>query len=466
MVHYPVVVIGAGPAGLTAAYELVKRNIHPIVLEKADKVGGLSCTEVYKGYRFDIGGHRFYTKVEGVQQLWQEMLGEDFLRVARLSRIHYRGRFFNYPLELHNALTRLGVGESLLILLSFLKAQMQFHPPEETFEHWVTNRFGQRLYRAFFETYTEKVWGVPGHKIQAAWAAQRIKGLSLTAALSNAIFGTNHIKTLIKEFYYPTHGPGMMWAKFQSAVESRGGRVQLNSEVSRIQLQGRHIKGLAVRQGDRTVEIGGDAFISSMPLGEMIPRLDPLPPAEVVQAARSLNYRALILVGLLVGRAEIFPDNWLYIHSPEVKVGRIQNFKNWSPAMVPDPARTNLGMEYFCTAGDAMWQMSDAELIRLATRELSALGLAAAEDVEDGVVFRHAYAYPVYDRDYRELLGIIQGFLATIDNLQTIGRNGMHRYNNQDHSMLTGMLAVENVLGNSHDLWGVNEEPEYLEERR
>jgi protoporphyrinogen oxidase len=466
MLHYPVVIIGAGPAGLTAAYELVKRNIHPIVLEQADKVGGLSCTEVYKGYRFDIGGHRFYTKVEGVQQLWQEMLGEDFLRVSRLSRIHYRGRFFNYPLEFRNALTKLGIAESLLILSSYLKARVQLNPPEDTFEHWVTNRFGQRLYRTFFKTYTEKVWGIPGHEIQADWAAQRIKGLSLTAVVSNALLGTNHIKTLVKEFHYPTQGPGMMWAKFQAAVESHGGQVQLNSEVSRIRLHGHHIRGLVVQRGDKTTEIGGDAFISSMPLGEMIPRLDPPPPAKVVQIARSLNYRALILVGLIVDRADIFPDNWLYIHSPEVKVGRIQNFKNWSPAMVPDPAKTSLGMEYFCTAGDALWRMSDAELVQLATRELSTLGLAALEDVEDGVVFRHAHAYPVYDPDYRARLGVIQGFLATIDNLQTIGRNGMHRYNNQDHSMLTGMLAVENMLGNSYDLWGVNEEEEYLEEAR
>ncbi len=466
MIHYPVVIIGAGPAGLTAAYELTRRNIRPLVLEQANKVGGLSCTEVYKGYRFDIGGHRFYTKVEGVQQLWREMLGEDFLSVARLSRIHYRGHFFNYPLEFGNALTELGIAESMLILLSYLKAKAQPSRQEETFEHWVISRFGRRLYQTFFQTYTEKVWGIPGHQIQADWAAQRIKGLSLTTVVSNALFGTNHIKTLIKEFHYPIQGPGMMWERFKAVVEGRGGQVHLNSEVSRFRLRDHHIHSLVVRRGDKTIEIGGDNFISSMPLGKMIPRIDPLPPPEVVQAAHSLHYRALILVGLIVGKADIFPDNWLYIHSPEVKVGRIQNFKNWSPAMVPDPGKTSLGLEYFCTAGDDVWRMSDAELIQLAARELSVLGLAAAEDVEDGVVFRHAHAYPVYAPDYRERLGVIQGYLATIDNLQTIGRNGMHRYNNQDHSMLTGMLAVENMLGNSYDLWGVNEESEYLEETR
>ena len=459
----PVVIIGAGPAGLTAAYELVKRNIRPIVLEKAGRVGGLARTEVYKGYYFDMGGHRFYTKVEGVQQLWQEMLGEDLLRVPRLSRIYYRGCFFNYPLELQNALTKLGLTESLLILFSFLKAQARLNPPEETFEHWVTNRFGQRLYRSFFETYTEKVWGIPGHKIQADWAAQRIKGLSLTTAVSNAVFGTNHVKTLIKEFHYPTRGPGMMWERFQSVVQGRGGQVQLNSQVLRFRLEGRHIKSLVVQHGDRTAEITAEHFISSIPLTELVRRLDPPPPANVLRAARSLNHRALILVGLIVDRAALFPDNWLYIHSPEVKVGRIQNFKNWSAAMVPDPAKTSLGMEYFCTERDATWKMPDADLIELAARELSVLGLASTEEVEDGVVFRCSHAYPVYDQDYREHLGTIQGFLATIDNLQTVGRSGMHRYNNQDHSMLTGMLAIENLLGNSYDLWGVNEELEYLE---
>jgi protoporphyrinogen oxidase len=459
----PVVIIGAGPAGLTAAYELVKRNIRPIVLEKADRVGGLARTEVYKGYYFDIGGHRFYTKVEGIQQLWQEMLGEDLLKVSRLSRIYYRGCFFNYPLELQNALTKLGLTESLLILFSFLKAQVQPHPPEETFEHWVTNRFGQRLYRTFFETYTEKVWGIPGHEIQADWAAQRIKGLSLATAVSNAVFGTNHIKTLIKEFHYPTKGPGMMWEKFKTVVEGRGGQVQLNSQVIRFKLEGHHIKSLVVQHGDRTAEISAEHFISSIPLTELARRLDPPPPTDVVHAARSLSHRALILIGLIVDRATLFPDNWLYVHSPEVKVGRIQNFKNWSAAMVPDPRKTSLGMEYFCAEGDTTWRMSDADLIELATRELGVLGLASAEEVEDGVVFRCPHAYPVYDQGYREHLGIVQGFMATFDNLQTIGRSGMHRYNNQDHSMLTGMLAIENLLGNSYDLWGVNEELEYLE---
>ncbi|MFB0546299.1 MAG: NAD(P)/FAD-dependent oxidoreductase [Anaerolineae bacterium] len=464
MNHHPVVIIGAGPAGLTAAYELARRGIRPTVLEQADKVGGLARTETYKGYRFDIGGHRFYTKVEEVQRLWQEVLGEDFLKVPRLSRIYYQGRFFNYPLDFFNALSNLGIVESLLILLSYFKARLWPYREEETFQQWMINRFGQRLFKTFFQTYTEKVWGIPCHMIQADWAAQRIRGLSLMAAVSNALFGTNRAKTLINEFYYPVLGPGMMWQRFREIVESQGGQIHLNTEVIRLRREGRRIKSIIAQHDEKKIEISGEHFISSMPLTELIARLDPPPPTDVVRAARKLNYRAFIIVGLIVDRADLFPDNWIYVHSPEVKVGRIQKFKNWSPAMVPDPQKTSLGMEYFCTEGDDTWTMSDAELIELATGELASLGLADASEVVDGVVFRQPGAYPLYDRDYRKHVEVIQRFLATMDNLQTIGRNGMHRYNNQDHSMLTGMLAVRNLLGEDHDLWSVNTERSYYEE--
>lgn len=452
------VIIGAGPAGLTTAHELVRRGLRPLVLEKADKVGGVARTETYKGYRFDIGGHRFFTKVEEVQRLWQEMLGEDFLKVSRLSRIYYQDRFFNYPLDFFNTLSNLGIVESLLILLSYFKARLWPYPEEETFEQWMTNRFGQRLYKAFFQTYTEKVWGIPCHMIRADWASQRIMSLSLMSAVFNALFGTENAKTLINEFHYPVLGPGMMWQRFQEVVESQGGQVWLGAEVVRLEQDRQCITGSEVKHGGEVHRVSGDHFISSMPLTELIARLDPLPPADVVQAARQLTYRAFVLVELIVDRADLFPDNWIYVHSPKVKVGRIQNFKNWSVAMVPDSRETSLGMEYFCTEGDDVWSMSDAELLDLATRELISLGLADMADVEDGVVFRQPKAYPVYDRKYRQCLQVIQRFLATLDNLQTIGRNGMHRYNNQDHSMLTGMLAARNLLGEDHDLWSANTE--------
>ncbi|MBW4650310.1 MAG: NAD(P)/FAD-dependent oxidoreductase [Kastovskya adunca ATA6-11-RM4] len=464
MERHSAVIIGAGPAGLTAAYELVKQGIQPIVLEQGDKVGGIARTETYKGYRFDIGGHRFYTKVEAVQQLWQEVLGEEFLKVPRLSRIYYQGRFFNYPLDAFNTLSNLGIVESGRILLSYFKAQLLPLPTEETLQDWVTNRFGKRLFQTFFKTYTEKVWGIPCDKIQADWAAQRIKGLSLTTAILNALFGSNNTKTLIKEFDYPALGPGMMWERFTEAVESRGGSVELESSVIRFERQGDRIKSITVRQNGETRQIEGDHFISSMPVTALINRLDPPPPAEVVQAANSLSYRAFMIVSLIVNKADLFPDNWIYIHSPEVKVGRIQNFKNWSPAMVPDPNKTCLGMEYFCSEGDELWKLSDVELLDLAAREMAKLGLAEVSDVEDGVVLRQPKAYPVYDRDYRQHLQVIQDYLVTIENLQTVGRNGMHRYNNQDHSMLTAMLAARNILGEKHDLWNVNTERSYYEE--
>jgi protoporphyrinogen oxidase len=464
MSSHNLVVIGAGPAGLTAAHEAICQGLRPIVLEKADRVGGLARTETYKGYRFDIGGHRFYTKVNEVQCLWQEMLGKDFPTMARLSRIYYQGRFFNYPLDPFNALSNLGLIESFLILLSYVKMQLRPLPKEETFEQWVTNRFGHRLFKTFFQTYTEKVWGIPCHQIQADWAAQRIKGLSLTAAVSDALFGANNAKSLIKEFQYPSLGPGLMWQRFQGWIERHGGQVSLNTEAIRVRREGDRIQGIIALEDEKTWEVPGEQFISSMPLSKLITQLHPPAPAAVLHAAEQLKYRAFVIVGLIVDRAELFPDNWIYIHNPEVQVGRIQNFKNWSAAMVPDPDRTSLGMEYFCNEGDETWMMSDAELIRLAARELESLELARVGDVVDGVVFRQPKAYPVYDREYRKHVQVIQRFLATVDNLQTIGRNGMHRYNNMDHSMLTGVLAVRNLLGEGHDLWQVNTESSYYEQ--
>jgi protoporphyrinogen oxidase len=462
--HYPVAIVGAGPAGLTAAYELVKQGIAPVVLEKGDKVGGLARTETYKGYRFDIGGHRFYTKVEAVQQLWQEVLGKDFIKVPRLSRIYYRGRFFNYPISAFNTLFNLGIVESLLILLSYLKVRIQPLPEEKTFEQWVINRFGERLYRTFFKTYTEKVWGIPCSEIQADWAAQRIKGLSLKTAIINALFGSNDTKTLIKEFDYPALGPGMMWEKFAEAVEDKSGKVYLDTKVISFQREGNKIKSITADHNGELVQFSADNFVTSMPISALVARLDPQPPAEVLHAARSLKYRDFLIVSLIVDRPALFPDNWIYIHSPEVQVGRIQNFKNWSTALVPDASKTCLGMEYFCNEGEELWKMSDDALVELATRELVRLGLAKTGDVEDGVVIRQPKAYPVYDGEYRGHLRVLEGFLKGIENLQTIGRNGMHRYNNQDHSMLTGMLAVRNILGEKHDLWDVNTERSYYEE--
>lgn len=463
-----VVIIGGGPAGLAAAYELTKHRLRPTVLEKLDKVGGIARTESYKGYYFDMGGHRFYTKSEEVNRFWHEVLGDNFLRRPRLSRIYYNNRFFNYPLKPLNALTGLGVFEGTLIGLSYLRWRLWPHPREETFEQWVTNRFGRRLFETFFKSYTEKVWGISTSELKAEWAAQRIKDLSLRSAVMNMFLKPRRaIKTLIEEFDYPRRGPGMLWTAVQERVEARGGTVCLNSAVAGIRREGQRIVSVEVEQNGRRRAIQGTDFISSMPITQFLQWLDPPPPPEVLQAARRLNYRDFLTVCLIVNKKDLFPDNWIYVHDPAVKVGRIQNYKNWSQDMVPTLEKTSLGLEYFCNEGDALWQMADAELIELGKREMAQLGMARYEDIEDGCVFRVEKTYPVYDSAYTDHLQTIKDYVATLENFQTIGRNGLHRYNNQDHAMLTGMYAVRNMLlGAQYDLWAVNAEQEYLEEQR
>ena len=460
----PVVIIGAGPAGLTAAYEAVRLGMKPIVFEKGDTVGGIARTESYKGYHFDVGGHRFFTKIEKVDELWREVLDEEFIKVRRMSRIYYNGRFYHYPLRAFNALSNLGILESVLIILSYLSSQVWPYPKEETFEHWVSNRFGKRLYETFFKTYTEKVWGIPCNQILADWAAQRIKGLSLTSAVYNALFGIRKAKTLIDEFDYPLKGPGMMWRRFQEKVDAGGGQVRLHSDtVSLKHENGRITRAVYVENGERK-EMPVEHLISSASITSLVTMLDPKPPAEVLEAVAHLSYRAFIIVVLIINKRDLFPDQWIYIHSPNAKVGRIQNFRNWSAAMVPDPDKTSIGMEYFCTEGDEIWTMADNDLTAIASRELAALGLADPDDVADSCVLRQPKAYPVYDHEYSDYLSVIREYLEGFENLQTIGRNGMHRYNNQDHSMLTGLMAAQNVAGSDHDLWTVNEDEEYLEE--
>jgi protoporphyrinogen oxidase len=461
--EHAVIIIGAGPAGLTAAYTLVKQGIRPLVLEKSVRVGGLARTDQHRGYRYDIGGHRFFTKVPEVQQLWNEVLGGDFIRVPRLSRIHYRGRFFNYPIELWNAFSNLGVLESVCIALSYVKWKWRPYPVEESFEQWVTNRFGRRLYQRFFQTYTEKVWGIPCDQIRADWAAQRIKGLSLKTAVTNALFGGNDAKTLLKEFEYPKLGPGMMWDRFHELVASHGGEVRLETDTVSIVREGNRVTHVVGQHRGSTQVFAGKNFISSMPLSELIFKLDPPPPAYVLEAAQSLSYRDFLIVGLSVEGENLFPDNWRYVHTPGVRVGRIQNFGNWSALMVPEPGMSSLGMEYFCTRGDDLWEMADTELVELASRELLSLGLIRAARVHHGVVIRQEKAYPVYDDTYRQHVSVLRDYLSTIENLQTTGRNGLHRYNNQDHSMLTAILAVKNILGEKHDLWDINTERSYHE---
>lgn len=465
-----VVVIGAGPAGLTAAYKLSNAGVETIVLEKDQIVGGISRTVNYKNYYFDIGGHRFFTKIKAVENLWKEVLGNDFLRRKRLSRIYFNKKFFYYPLRPLNALFGLGVWNSILIFSSYLHAHFFPSKQEDTFEQWVSNRFGKRLYQTFFKTYTEKVWGIPCSEIRSEWASQRIKGLSLLSALRNALTNSQDnskkkkvIKTLIDEFDYPKLGPGMLWHVIAETVKKNGSRVYMEADVEIITWSNNKIDSLEVMQNGQMKLINGTHFISSLPLRDLIQKFKPAAPEKVLEAANKLNYRDFITVALIVRKRNVFNDNWIYIHDPDIKLGRIQNFKNWSPYMVPDQNKTCLGLEYFCFEGDELWNMSDQDLIELGKKELELLGLAQVCDVEDGNVVRMPKAYPVYDSSYQESLRIVRQFLSQIDNLQVVGRNGMHKYNNQDHSMLTAMYAAENILGANHDLWEVNEEEEYHE---
>jgi protoporphyrinogen oxidase len=466
-----VVIMGAGPAGLTAAYQLHKANVCSTLIEKDGVVGGIARTVSYKGYLFDIGGHRFFTKSQAVDRMWREILVEaDFLRRNRLSRIYYNKRFFYYPLRVANTLAGLGLWNSLCILASYFEARLRPCRPERTFEDWVSNRFGRRLYETFFKTYTEKVWGIPCSQITADWAAQRIKGLSLLTALQNAMIGqksndkSKAIRTLIDSFHYPRKGPGMMWEAVAGIVTSAGHKLNLHTEVEKIFWSADSVTGVLARRDGQTEPIFGTHFLSTLPIRELIQKLDPPPPLHVLEAANRLHYRDFVTVALIINRRDLFPDNWIYIHEPAVKVGRIQNFKNWSPDMVADPLKTCLGLEYFCFEGDGLWTASDEELVSLARRELVLLKLAREEDVEDGTVVRMRKAYPVYDSTFRQALSTIRTFLDPLANLQLIGRNGMHKYNNQDHSMLTAMMAARNILGCRHNLWEVNADQEYHEE--
>ena len=462
----PIVVIGGGPAGLTAAYELTKQQQTPIVLEKYDKVGGIARTENYRGYHFDMGGHRFFTKSAQVQDFWLEILGDDFLRRPRLSRIYYDNKYFHYPLKPFNALLGLGPVEGLRIFASYVRWHLLPYREEDTFEQWVTNRFGKRLFETFFKSYTEKVWGIPCNELKAEWAAQRIKDLSLKTAITAMFLKQQQTsKTLIEEFDYPRRGPGMLWTAVKDRINAQGGQVHLNSNVVGIQREGQRITAVTVERDGRRHTVSGRSFISSMPVTQLLQWLDPPPPPNVLHAANQLSYRDFLTVCLIIKKQHVFPDNWIYIHDPSVQVGRIQNFKNWSADMVPDPSTTSLGLEYFCNEGDEIWTMPDEELIVLGKQEIAKIGLADAADVVDGAVFRVEKSYPIYDSDYAQSLETIKAYLATLENLQTIGRNGLHRYNNQDHAMLTGMLAVRNLLfGEQNDLWQVNAEQEYHEE--
>jgi protoporphyrinogen oxidase len=458
----PTLVLGAGPAGLTAGYLLGKAGRKAIVLEAEDQVGGIAKTVERDGYRFDLGGHRFFTKSIEVDTLWHEVLGDEFLLRPRMSRIYWNNRYLDYPLRGPDVIRKLGPFELARCMASYLRAAARRNKVDDSLEDWVSNRFGRRLFELFFKSYTEKVWGVPTSEIRAEWAAQRIKGLSFFSAAKAAFFGNkDEVKSLISEFNYPRFGPGQMWDAMTAAIRDQGGEVRLEERV----------EGLEVAEG-RVVRVtaGGETFddpaavISSLPLREVVEMTSPPAPREVLEAARGLRYRDFLTVALVVDGEDLFPDNWIYIHEPGVRVGRIQNFRSWSPWMVPDPDKACVGLEYFCFAGDDLWTMADDDLVDLAATELEKLRLAPKAKVERGYATRVPKAYPIYDADYAARVATIRAWLDGIENLQQVGRNGLHRYNNSDHSMLTAMRAVDNVLtGAGHDIWEVNAESVYHE---
>jgi protoporphyrinogen oxidase len=468
-------IIGAGPAGLTAAYELSKQGVPVVVLESdPEYVGGISRTVNYKNFRFDIGGHRFFSKSREVEDFWTEIAGEDMLDRPRSSRIYYRGQFYTYPLKPFEALSKLGLIESTLCVLSFMAAKLHPTPNPKTFEDWVTNQFGKRLFRIFFKTYTEKVWGMSCSEISADWAAQRIKGLSLGSAIKHALFTSKPkdrkqvVKTLIDTFRYPRLGPGLMWERCTENVRKLGGHVLLGRKVVGCRFDdssGFWTVTTRAASGD-IEEFRAEHVISSMPIRELVSQIEPRLPEPALHAARSLRYRDFLTVGLIVHDRGHFTDNWIYIHDPSVQVGRVQNYKSWSPEMVPDPSYSSYGLEYFCFEGDGLWITSDRDLIELAKREIQKVNLAASADVVDGVVIRQPKAYPVYDDAYQQHVDTVRKALdEQYPTLHLVGRNGMHKYNNQDHAMMTAMLTAKNILAGErkYDVWAVNQDAEYHE---
>jgi protoporphyrinogen oxidase len=459
----PVLVLGGGPAGLTAGYLLAKAGKPVIVVEAEDQVGGIAKTVVdSEGYRFDLGGHRFFTKVQEVDDLWHEVMGEEFLKRPRQSRIYWNGKFLEYPLEGMDVIRKLGPIELIRAGLSYLRALAKPKGDEDSLEEWVSNRFGWRLYQLFFKTYTEKVWGVPCSELRAEWAAQRIKGLSFWSAAKAAFVGNRgNIKSLISEFNYPRFGPGQMWDFMTQRIREQGGEVLLDSPVTSITVDDDGEVSEIVAGG---VTYSPSAVISSLALRDTVRLARPDRAEAVDRAARDLRYRDFMTIALVVDGEDLFPDNWIYIHDPGVRVGRIQNFRSWSPWMVPDPTTASVGLEYFCFAGDELWNSPDQDLVEMAKRELGELNLGDPARVKRGTVVRVPMAYPMYDRHYAAHVETIRGWLSGVSNLQQVGRNGLHRYNNSDHSMLTAMRAVDNLLlGADHDLWAVNAESVYHE---
>ncbi len=463
-------ILGAGPAGLGTALELVKHGVTDIVIvDRNDIVGGLARTEVFDGVRFDVGPHRFFTKSKEINQLWHETLGADFRPVNRLTRIYYRNKFFNYPLKPFDALSKLGLRESMQAIHSFAATQFSRKPEPKTFEDWITQKFGRKLYETFFKTYTEKVWGIPCSQVGAEWAAQRIKGLDIIQLIRNSLSlgKQNRVKSLVDQFDYPVLGAGQMYEVMAEKVVSRGAQIILGTRVKGIHRKGNEISSIDVINGDGSItEICAKQYFSSIPLTQFFKILEPSPAAGVLTAVSALYYREHITVNLLVGRDDLFPDQWIYLHSPDVLMARVANYNNFSRAMVQFKPKSALSVEYFAFQHEDLWKKPDKELVELAVDELVFLGLLEKNVVENAWVVRETESYPTYFMGFAEPYNQLKCELDRLENLYPIGRGGMYKYNNQDHSAMTGILAARNYLrlpGAPYNLWDINVDAEYHE---
>lgn len=465
-----IIIIGAGPAGLGAAYELSRQDTRCQVYDKNDSVGGLARTFYFHGYPFDVGPHRFYTKNNQINQLWQELLGADLLPVKRLTRIYYRNKLFYYPIRPMNALWNLGFLTSAAVFFSYLGGKFRFwHRPPKNFEEWMVKHFGRRLYAIFFKTYTEKVWGISCQKLGPEWAGQRIKNLNLGQAISRAFFKSkdNAVKSLVEEFYYPRGGAGVLYQRLRQRITAAGSAVVSQASVETVRHQGKRITAVEVTVDKERRIIPTQFLFSSMPITALVRRLRPTADPAVLAAADRLRYRDHLTVNLLMEQPELFPDQWIYIHDHQVQMARVTNYRNFFPPSEYPPGATPLSVEYFVFADSSrLWQSPDSELIQLACRELVQVGLIQSGPAPQGFVVREKDSYPAYYIGYQREFAVLKNYLARFVNLQLIGRAGMYKYNNQDHALLTGILAARNFLGESHDLWSINADDEYLEVKK
>ncbi len=463
-----ILIAGAGLAGIGCAYALSKAGKPSLVIEKDAVPGGLSKTINFHGFLFDIGGHRFISKSEEVNGLWQGFMGDDLLRVKRSSRIYYRGKYFQYPLSFINTLWNLGMLESFFCFLSYIKSKLFKLTDEDTFENWVINRFGERLYKIFFKAYTEKVWAISCQNISSDWAKQRMRGLSFRAAAREVFWGAknNGPKSLAKEFLYPKTGPGEFIRRLKDSVAAMGGEFVFNKTLTSINHEGGKVLSIKINDtlNNGIEELPVDYLFSSIPLPLFIESLNPAPPQEILDCARNLRFRSFLVVNIILDKKNIFPDQWIYVHSAEVKIGRVQNYKNWSSGMMADQTKTSLGIEYFCSEKDMLWKLDDEGLVSFAVKELGKLGIDVENYLVDGFVVRYPNAYPIYSLDYKLHLEKIRKYLDGFVNFQTMGRGGLFRYDNSDHALLTGFNAANNYLGlDTQDIWEIDCDKDYLE---